>query len=216
MHLQNINLGDMLPLFMRADADTRAMAAGLSEVLQVLAGQIAKLSTWDHLDSLTTGELDALADELRVFWYKSDLSDEQKRAILLDSDKVYMHLGTVSAVQSVITDVFGTAKVEEWYEYGGRPHYFRINVSTSETMTRENEAKLIALIDKVKRKSQWLEKIVNEIRASMQLHVGVTLAVSRRTRITISQWQDNTPATSYRAGTTTVTRYAESQEVTQG
>lgn len=206
MKLEDIDVSKLLPLFMRGDKDTVALSDVISETLQPLARQIAKLSTWGHLEDLTETELDALAVELRVLWYDKSLTIEQKRLLILNSDKVYMRLGTVSAVRDVISQIFGEATVEEWHEYGGSPHYFRINVTNVGGMSRENEAKLVATLETVKRKSQWLEKIINEIEASFEINIGCTIACSKHTYVKVWDWQDHVPATTLQAGTTTVTR----------
>lgn len=206
MKLEDIDVSKLLPLFMRGDRDTAALAEVVSETLQPLAREVAKLSTWGHLEQLAEPELDSLAEELSVLWYDKSFTAAQKRLLILNSDRVYMRLGTVSAVQEVVSQIFGDSRVEEWHEYGGVPNYFRLNVTNVGSMSRENEAKLVAIIDAVKRKSQWLEKIINEIEASFEINIGGTVAISKHTYVKVWDWQDHVPATTLQAGATTVTR----------
>ena len=35
-------------------------------------------------------------------------------------------MGTRRAVERVVTAYFGSGQVQHWYEYGGRPHFFKI------------------------------------------------------------------------------------------
>lgn len=205
MKLEEIDVSKLIPLFMRADRDTLALSEVISETLQPLAAEISKLSTWGQLARLNTGELDTLAEELAVLWYDRTLSDDQKRVLIANSDKVYMHLGTKSAVQDVVKDIFGNAAVEEWYSYGGSPHYFRINVNDSTAMTPENEAKLMRVLDYVKRKSQWLESIQNNILTSWPLNVGMSVAVHAVLNVRVDVWQEHTTAAGIYAGASTVT-----------
>ena len=176
MKLEEIQLEHLLPLFMRNDPAAVALAEVASEALQVLARELHKLSTFDALDLLNTAELDALADELRVLWYDKTFTDEQKRVLLLQSDQVYMRLGTVQAVQDVVTAVFGEATVEEFFTYGGKPHYFRIMVKSANELSAENEAKLLRMLEYVKRKSQWLEKIYSTTLGEIALNAGFQLS----------------------------------------
>lgn len=187
MKLETINLVKLLPFFMQASPDTAAMSDVLSETLQTFAHEIARLSTWDSIAKMSTADLDALAQELNVMWYSNALPDDKKRLLLLNSDKTYMHLGTVYAVETTISDIFGKSRVEEWFDYGGSPHYFRIIVERSASMSPENEAKLLQTLDQVKRKSQWLEAIINEIEASCPLYIGASIAIHTATQITIPQ-----------------------------
>lgn len=191
MKLENIDISKLIPNFMRS-ADVLALADAVSDVLQPLARQIARLSTWDHLAELDTGELDDLAEELNIFWYDKTLTDDQKRTLIASSDRVYMKLGTAKAVEDVVSDIYGPSEVEEFFEYSGRPHYFRIRVQNPEQMTPENEAKLLRVLEKVKRKSQWLEGIQHEIALSIPLYVGMTVATHDNTSITFDTWLDHT------------------------
>jgi len=215
MKLQDIDLERLLPAFMRRDEGNLALASAASDALRLLAREISKLSTWDALGMLATEELDALAEELHVLWYDKAFSDDQKRALLLASDQVYRRLGTVKAVRDVVTSVFGEATIEEFYQYGGRPHYFRINVANAATLSAENEAKLLRMLEHVKRKSQWLDSIYADTIAALPLNIG--LGVSFQTVIypDIATWQDNTFAATLGIGQDLSTHTNEQSTITK-
>lgn len=194
MKLGDIDIAKLLPAFMRESEDNIAFANAVSEVVQEQAKRIDRLSIWGYLDSFSGEELDRLADDLNIFWYDVSLPDEKKRDLIANSDKVYMTLGTKYAVEEVVSNIFGPSEIEEFFEYGGRPHYFRIKVDNPENMTPENEAKLLRVLEKVKRKSQWLEGIQNEILADISLFVGMSVAIHDVTEITFDTWQDNMSA----------------------
>lgn len=210
MKLQDIQLEQLLPLFMREDPANVAMACVASEALQVFASEILKLSTFDALDLLKTTELDALAEELNVLWYDKALTDEQKRVLLLQSDQVYMRLGTVQAAQDVITAVFGESNIEEFYQYGGRPHFFRIEVKAANALSAENEAKLLRMLDKVKRKSQWLDKIYTNTLGNLPLNIGLHTSFQRTATPRIDTWQDNAVSGMFNAGAAVETKHTDS------
>lgn len=197
MKISDISIQQLLPPFMQADECNLALSKAANEALQVFAREIAKLSTFDALDQLNNAELDALADELNVLWYDRSYTDIQKRAILLNSDKVYMRLGTKSAVMQVVQDIFGASAVEEFHEYGGKPHYFRIRVERAGTLSAENEAKLLRTLELVKRKSQWLDSIFSETVSNMPLNVGMQISFQRTATPRIDTWQDNSGAEIY-------------------
>lgn len=192
MKLQDIDLARLLPAFMQRDGSNLALAAAASDTLRRLARDIAKLSTWDALHLLSTEELDALATELNVPWYDKAFSDTQKRALLLHSDQVHRRLGTVKAVRDTVASVFGEASIEEFHQYGGRPHHFRINVAHAATLSAENEAKLLRMLGHVKRKSQWLDSIYADTLAAMPLAIGIGVTFQTVIHPCIDTWQDNT------------------------
>jgi phage tail P2-like protein len=210
MKLEDIQLEHLLPLFMRRDASAVAMAQTASEALQVVAREIRKLSTFDALDLLNTAELDALAEELNVLWYDKAFTDDQKRVLLLQSDQVYMRLGTVQAVQDVVTAIFGESKVEEFFTYGGNPHYFRIEVKAANKLSSENEAKLLHMLDNVKRKSQWLEKIYANTIGNLPLNVGFHVSYQRTETPRVDKWQDNAVPGMFNAGAAVETKHTDS------
>lgn len=210
MKLEDIQLEHLLPLFMRQDPSACAIAKVASEALQVVAKEIRKLSTFDALDLLNTAELDALAEELNVLWYDKALTDEQKRVLLLQSDQVYMRLGTVQAVEDVVTAVFGESKVEEFFTYGGNPHYFQIEVKAASSLSAENEAKLLRMLNIVKRKSQWLERVYANTIGSLPLNVGMHVAFQRTESPRVDQWQDNAVPGAFNAGAAIETKHTDS------
>ncbi len=210
MKLEDIQLEHLLPLFMRQDKVACAISKVMSEALQVLAKEIRKLSTFDALDLLNTAELDALADELNVLWYDKAFTDEQKRVLLLQSDQVYMRLGTVQAVQDVVTAVFGESNVEEFFTYGGNPHYFRIEVKAANELSAEKEAKILRMLEIVKRKSQWLEKIYANTIGTLPLNVGFQVSFQRTAYPRVDQWQDNAVPGTFNAGAAVETKHKDS------
>lgn len=180
MKIADLDLKRLLPIFMRRDEFNNALSDALSAPLRVFARECGKLSTFDALGSLTAPELDSLADELNVFWYDKTLPDEKKRALLAQSDKVYMRIGTKEAVQMVVGAVFGDAKVAEFWEYeDGKPHYFRIFVEDFNPVTNENVVKLERLIAYVQRRSQWLDGIVGEVVSQMPMRFGIMQGVHK-------------------------------------
>lgn len=215
MKLQNLELERLLPAFMQRDAGNRALAAAASGALRQLAREIAKLSTWDALHLLSTGELDALAEELNVPWYDKAFSDEQKRALLLNSDQVHRRLGTVKAVRDTVASVFGEAGIEEFHQYGGLPHHFRINVANAATLSAENEAKLLRMLGHVKRKSQWLDSIYADTLASLPLNFGIGVSFQTVIHPCIDTWQDNTFAASLGIGQSLSSRTSEQSTITK-
>ena len=200
MKLETLSVRDVLPIFMRRDEFDCALADALSKPLQVFARECRKLSTFDALEELSEAELDALADELNVLWYDKSLDLEQKRSLIAQSDLVYMQLGTKAAVANVVQSVFGNATVQEFWEYNGKPHYFRILVADVGTLSNEAEAKLLRLLNIVKRRSQWLDKIVTEIILRVTPKIGVLLAMHKSVWQKVDTWQDNARTTGPRAG----------------
>lgn len=183
MNITEIDLKKLLPSFMQEDGACVGIAEVISKKLESIAGDIPKLSTFDALEKLNTAELDELADELNCIWYDKSFTDQEKRALLSKSDQVFARIGTVAAVEGVIESIFGSGFVEEFWEYGGEPHHFQIAISDPEKLTEERKAKLLRILDKVKRKSQWLDEIYAATVARIQMKQGFKIIVEREQAI---------------------------------
>ena len=174
MKLSNLEFIRLLPQFMQDDAAVRGLAAGIDSIVPELAASIEKLSTWDHIDSLSAAELDELAWELNIPWYNTSAPIDVKRNLVRDSDEVYKKLGTKWAVENVINTYFGDGYIEEWFQYGGEPGRFRV-YSGNPTLNEEKFSEFINLLNKVKRASAHLDGVFITLSGQMNLYAGTAL-----------------------------------------
>ncbi len=172
MKLEQIDLVKLLPEFMRGDRANRGLAAGANIVLRDVATKAKLLTVWNRIDSMTDEQLDELAWELNVEWYKSTADIQTKRAIIKSSDKVHAKLGTKWAVEQIITDYFGSGAVREWWEYGGEPYHFKV-FSTNPGLVNEHHEEFLAMLEVVKRKSAWLDAVIISLTGEMNIFAGV-------------------------------------------
>lgn len=172
MKLEQIDLVKLLPEFMRGDRANRGLAAGANIVLRDVATKAKLLTVWNRIDNMTDEQLDELAWELNVEWYKSTADIQTKRAIIKSSDKVHAKLGTKWAVEQIITDYFGSGAVREWWEYGGEPYHFKV-FSTNPGLVNEHHEEFLAMLEVVKRKSAWLDAVIISLTGEMNIFAGV-------------------------------------------
>lgn len=172
MKLQELDMTRFIPLFMRDDECVKAMAAAINDIVSHI--DAARLRTWDKLDQLTGEELDELAWELNVLWYNSAGTLEQKREQIRTSDDVWRTLGTRYAVEIVISQLFGSGTLEEFWEYeGGRPHHFRVRIADPSVLTPAGEKEFRRVLEIVKRKSQILDEIKLELKTQFNAYIAV-------------------------------------------
>lgn len=172
MKLEQTELLKLLPSFMRGDRANKGLAAGASAVLKDVAAKTKLLTTWSQIDSMTSTQLDELAWELNIEWYKSTADLQTKRAIIKNSDKVHAKLGTKWAVEQIITDAFGEGVVREWWEYGGEPYHFKV-LSTNPGLVNEHHEEFLEMLEIVKRKSAWLDAVIISLTGEMELFAGM-------------------------------------------
>lgn len=173
MKLVDIDLSRLMPQFMEDDPSVKAMNKTLEPMIKELVKNMRRLSIWDNLSSLTEEELDNLAYEFDIPWYNNTYEKERKLTIIKECPKLMASLGTPYTFMKVIQDIFGSCTLEEaGINYDGEPHHFRIMVGDGENLDKETYGRLNYIIEKVKRKSSWLDSISSIYNANMQeLHV---------------------------------------------
>ena len=157
MKTSDVDMKKLLPLFMRDDNSTLAIADIVNEIFSYV--DAPRLRTWDQMEKLTHEELDALADELNVLWYNQAGSLAEKREQIKTSDDVWRTLGTPHAIEMVISQLFINGKLLEFWEYGGEPHHFIVECYDPSVLTPDGEKEFRRIIELVKRKSQVLDSI---------------------------------------------------------
>lgn len=133
MRLSTADILKLLPEFMRDDEAVKGLAAAVNKLIKEPGNKIDTVRVWDQIDELDDAQLDELAYELNIDWYRSNLPIENKRAIVKISDLVHSRRGTKWAVEHLISAYFASGKVVEWHEAEyGDPKPFHFFVCTSE------------------------------------------------------------------------------------
>ena len=123
------NLVATLPPALRTDPSVVALAEALGEVLAVRPAGIERLRIYPAIDTLDEPLLDILAHDFKVDWWDPEYSLEEKRRTLKDSWRVHRLLGTRAAVEMAISAIYPHTQVLEWFEYGGEPYHFRLDIN---------------------------------------------------------------------------------------
>lgn len=178
INIQAVHLLDILPANLRNDPSLQAAAHSIHHELQVTTEAIYKLSIWDRLDQLNSEEVNEFAWQLHVDFYDVKLPIEQRRGLVKNAIRFHRRKGTPAAVEELVTILFGSGKVEEWFEYGGEPGYFRVQTNDP-SATSEKAEEFVRAVNAVKRLSAWLESVileetiqVNDLYFGGTLHIG--------------------------------------------
>jgi len=183
-----------LPAVLREDQNTRALAAAIASALERRVEEVRRVSIYSQIDTLPEELLDILAYDFKVDWYDYDYSLEQKRRTLKDSFLVHRHLGTKFAVQTAISAIYPNTKVEEWFEYGGVPHAFRLHITVDErTFGLSKHSRVLELVQYYKNLRSYLDKIIYTLETSepATVHIGgsMTSVVTLAIPVIVSQYQ---------------------------
>jgi hypothetical protein len=73
---------------------------------------------------------DHAALEFLLPQYRPEDPFEKKREAIKNADLFWSKAGTAQATQKIAEIFFGVGALEEWFDYGGTPHFFRIRVDS--------------------------------------------------------------------------------------
>lgn len=176
------SLLSLIPPNLRSDEKVRAAALAIDKQLKAISDLIPRLIIFDNLNSLSEEWLDELAWEYHVDFYDQSLPIEQKRELIWYSMKWHQQKGTPVAIEELITTVFGSGEVVEWWEYEGEPYKFKARTNDP-TATNQRAEEFIRALNAAKNERSWLDSI--EITMNEQLpmnfagilHMGESMTV---------------------------------------
>lgn len=125
------NLMRTLPAALKADENTNALAQSAAGLLAGRGEEIERLAIYANIDTLPEKLLDILAQDFKVDWWDPNYSLEEKRRTLKASWKVHRMLGTKAAVETAISAIYPDTRVIEWFEYGGSPYSFKLQIDAT-------------------------------------------------------------------------------------
>ena len=117
------------------------------------------LLLWSSIDTEPESVIDHLAYQLHVDDYDSGLPIETKREMVKNSIDIHRHKGTPYAVEKAVQTIYSDSKIEEWFEYGGKPYYFKVTLITTPLRGKADIAKLVRAINAAKNVRSWSKKV---------------------------------------------------------
>lgn len=111
-----------------------------------------------------------LAWSLSVDAWDSEWSESIKRQVIEDSVEVHRSKGTLAAIRRVLSGLNIRSQIEEWFEYDGEPHTFRLTAWTGDQPTEGN----IPILDSSLYRN--VARVVNDVkpvRSHYDFRIGV-------------------------------------------
>jgi phage tail P2-like protein len=162
--------------------EIQALAYALREEKRRVMEHADQTRTMAMINTLPEEILNVLAVELRAPAYSVELPLETKRSLITGTLNFYKTLGTPASVDWVVKTVFGNGGIEEWFDYGGEPFRFKVDVNNNSTFTSlDNLEEFLRLVNTSKRLSAWLDDIdvVTEL-PPCTLHLGAPMCMTTR------------------------------------
>lgn len=138
------NLLFTFPVGLRENQSIAALGDVTADALAKRQAEIGLLSIYARIDELPEDLLDILARDFKIDWWDPDYTLEEKRRTFKSSWYVHKHMGTKAAVETAIRAIYPFTTVEEWFEYGGEPYRFRLNINiTSDSGDKARQKRVL-------------------------------------------------------------------------
>lgn len=184
MKVSELDFLRLLPAFMRDDEAAVALSKSMDRLIGEPGKRLKTIRVWDSIDDLTEEECDELAWELSIDWYDSTYPLEVKTSLIKNYIYAKRKNGTKASLLSVLRSIFKGAEIEEWFEYGGPPYAFRLEVQIPENgVTAAQQSRTLANIKYYKNVRSWLEKLNYTHESHGELKVGACTVVLPKVEI---------------------------------
>lgn len=83
------------------------------------------------IDNVEPSALPHLAEQFHIMGFEGwlfGLSDKEKRNLIKNAVKIHKYKGTKFAIVKIFETLNIEGQVSEWFEYNGRPFYFKIKI----------------------------------------------------------------------------------------
>ncbi|RNB72185.1 phage tail protein I [Brevibacillus panacihumi] len=192
--LQDVSLKkDILPPALANDPDVSAMASALDPELQLITQQIRDTLILSRIDELPEEVIEHLLWQFHITLNEgAALADtlQEKRELVKNALEIHRMKGTKAALERVLELLNMQGTISEWFEYGGDPYHFRIDILDVSTrgITEDLIRQLDILIFAYKNTRSWLESI--RIFLSGRGKVRVAGATLSGEKVTVYPWSE--------------------------
>ena len=139
------------------------------ERFQTLGKLAARISDIDRspvlvylVDQVNASALPHLAEQLHLLGegWQFARDDDERRKLLKRAVERHRYKGTPWAIRQVLETLALSGQISEWFQYGGQPYHFKINVDLStHGMDEATFDALVALITEYKNVRSHLEQL---------------------------------------------------------
>lgn len=171
--INDLNMQALLPSSIKEDEIIKSIANALDYELKEISAAIDELLIITNIDNLNEEIIDSLAWQFHVDFYEPlGLTLEKKKALVKNALLWHRHKGTKAVIEEMISILFSRpCKVTEWFEYGGKPYFFRLYIDGIQLKMGDFEYILRAVWE-LKNVRSWLEKLVITKKREQDIFIG--------------------------------------------
>lgn len=166
--LWDVQLTDMFP---EQSTETLCLSYAIYKIMQDIKKYTERLFLTGNIENLPEEILDYLSIEKNTPYYDSDFSIVKKRELLNNGYTWNMMAGTIQGIESLIQIIFGTGKIQEWFDFEDEekiPGQFDIKIN-NENVTEDSYVKFLRILRNAKNVSRHLRHVTVNYDATYNL-----------------------------------------------
>ena len=176
--LKSGTIQDILPVNL-ITPETKALSYAFANAQKKMLEFAKTVHIYAELSRVPERVLDLMALELGTQYYDHNFPRSIKEKLILQTMVWYMHAGTPSVLDEFLETVLDGGYIEEWYDYGGKPYFFRAYALTGDQEFFSGYASDVKhQIETYKNVRSWLELLMfitqGEFRVPVQWRAMVT------------------------------------------
>jgi len=169
--VQDLKLTDIAAKSTLTDKTTKWIYESIDYAIEQQKNRIISKFFLD-IDKLSETEIDYLLWEYHVDYVGENASLESKRELVKIAVIAHFNKGTLGSVKAICKILFGNAEIKEWFEYGGRPGYFKIS-TLGDLKDEKDYLKVLDVVNEYKNERSWLEALTFERSSNLGKYVRI-------------------------------------------
>lgn len=178
-------MDELLQPSLRGDSRMENLARLIAE-LSALPVSVPIVNLFDIVDS---SALASLAEQFHVMGdegWNLAATEAARRSLLKKAIELHRHKGTRWAVRNALETVLErSVNVREWFEYEGKPYFFRVRFGVEGGLDETTLHEVFRLIYENKNVRSWLECLETSNTVSLSEHIGTGLTGRTAARSTL-------------------------------
>ena len=152
---------ELIPPDLLQDENIKALVEAVEPEFEKVKNEIVNVLIYPRIDELNEEDLDILAYQFHIEGYDLATDITEKRNLVKKAIELHRYKGTKYAVEKACEALNIKPIIKEWFEYGGQPYYFKVDLSlNNKQITPELRNKLINFINEYRNERSWLEEII--------------------------------------------------------
>lgn len=169
--VQDLKLTDIVAKSTLTDKTTKWIYESIDYAIKRQKNRIMSKFFLD-IGRLNETEIDYLLWEYHVDYVGENTTIENKRKLVKMAVVAHFNKGTLGSVKTICKILFGNAEIKEWFEYGGKPGYFKIS-TLGELKDEKDYLKVLDVVNEYKNERSWLEALTFERSENFGKYIGI-------------------------------------------